>query len=156
MQTPTTEGPWWAVVTVWAVVNAVNVLQTGGFISRVLVGSRAVNRALGYAMMVLVAPAFAGMVAFVRIGAGWLQWTGPAVYLAFILLMVAVEYVWPVEFRVPPRRLILVPYLALFFGSILLMGVPMFSIDRGLWLVTVATTILLLSSMGMAMRKGEG
>jgi hypothetical protein len=51
---------------------------------------------------------------------------------------------------------ILVPYLLLFFGSILLMGLPMFRLDRRLWLVTVATTVLLLGSMVIAMRKGVG
>jgi hypothetical protein len=49
-----------------------------------------------------------------------------------------------------------VPYLLLFFGAILLMGLPMFRMDRRLWLITVATTILLLASMGVAMRKGVG
>jgi hypothetical protein len=51
---------------------------------------------------------------------------------------------------------ILVPYLMLFFGSILLMGIPMFRLNRGLWMVTVASTVLLLSSMLVAMRKGVG
>ena len=78
------------------------------------------------------------------------------VYLAFVVLMIAVEYVWPVEFRSPVRASILVPYLLLFFGAILLMGLPMFHMDRRLWLVTVATTVLLLASMGLAMRKGVG
>jgi len=36
------------------------------------------------------------------------------------------------------------------------MGLPMFRMDRRLWLVTVTTTILLLGAMGMAMRKGVG
>ena len=70
--------------------------------------------------------------------------------------MIAVEYIWPVEFRSPARYEILVPYLVLFFGSILLMGLPMFRMDRRLWLVTLATSILLLTSMVMAMRKGVG
>ncbi len=48
------------------------------------------------------------------------------------------------------------PYLALFFGAILLMGLPMFRLDRTLWLVTVVTTVLLLVAMGLAMRKGVG
>ena len=48
------------------------------------------------------------------------------------------------------------PYLVLFFGAILLMGLPMYSLDRRLWLVTVATTVLLLGAMGVAMRKGVG
>jgi hypothetical protein len=36
------------------------------------------------------------------------------------------------------------------------MGLPMFRLDRRLWLVTVATTVLLLGSMDAAMRKGIG
>ena len=51
---------------------------------------------------------------------------------------------------------ILVPYLVLFFGAILLMGLPMYRVNLHLWLVTVATTVLLLGSMGVAMRRGVG
>ena len=87
---------------------------------------------------------------------GLLQWVGPATYLAFVALMIAVDYLWPVEFRSPMRYSILAPYLLLFFGAILLMGLPMRRLDRRLWLVTVATTVLLLGSMGVAMRKGVG
>jgi len=148
--------PWWAALTIWGVVNAVNLLQAAGFLSRVCTGSRAINRLLGYVIIALAAPTALTLVAFVRARAGWLQWVGPAVYLAFIVFMVAVEYVWPVEFRAPARPAILVPYLLLFFGAILLMGLPMFHMDRTLWLVTVATTVLLLGSMGLAMRKGVG
>lgn len=156
MQVETRVDPWWAALTVWGVVNAVNVLQATGFLSRVWTGNRAINHLLGYAIVALAAPAAVALVAFVRAGAGWRHWIGPAVYLAFVVFMVAVEYVWPVEFRSPVRTSILVPYLLLFFGSILLMGLPMFRMDRRLWLVTVATTVLLLGSMGIAMYKGVG
>jgi hypothetical protein len=156
MQVETRVDPWWAALTVWGVVNAVNVLQAAGFLSRVWTGSRAINHLLGYAIVALALPAALALVAFVRARAGWRQWVGPAVYLAFVVFMVAVEYVWPVEFRSPARYGILVPYLLLFFGSILLMGLPMFRMDRRLWLVTVATTVLLLGSMGLAMYKGVG
>jgi len=148
--------PWWAVLTVWGVVNAVNGLQAAGFLSRVWTGSRAINHLLGYAIVALALPAAVALVAFVRAGAGWRQWIGPVVCLAFMVLMIAVEYVWPVEFRSPARPSILVPYLVLFFGAILLMGLPMFRMDLRLWLVTVATTILLLGSMGVAMYAGVG
>ena len=107
-------------------------------------------------MIALAAPAALALLAFVRARAGWQQWIGPAVYLAFIALMIVVDYVSPVEFRSPPRYGILIPYLVLFFGSILLMGIPMFRLNRGLWMVTVASTVLLLSSMLVAMRKGVG
>lgn len=148
--------PWWAAMTVWVVVNLVNVLQAVGFLSRLRSGSMAVNHLLGYVMIALAIPAAVALVAFAREGAGWLHWSGPAVYLIFIVLMVVVDYAWPVEFRSPVRAGILVPYLVLFFGAILLMGLPMFRLDRRLWLVTVVTTVLLLASMGVAMRRGVG
>jgi hypothetical protein len=73
-----------------------------------------------------------------------------------VVLMIVVDYVRPVEFRSPPRCSILAPYLVLFFGAILLMGLPMFWLDRGLWLITVFTTALMLGSMGVALPKGVG
>ena len=148
--------PWWAALTVWAVVNAVNLLQAAGFLSRVRTGSMEINHILGYVMIALAVPTVVALFTFVRARAGLLHYLGPAAYLAFIAFMVVVEYVWPVEFRSPVRSGILVPYLVLFFGAILLMGLPMFRMDRRLWLVTVATTVLLLGSMGVAMRKGVG
>ena len=156
MQAEMRVDPWWAALTVWGVVNAVNLLQAAGFLSRVYTGNRVINHLLGYAMIALALPAVLALVAFWRARSDWLQWAGPVVYLAFVVLLVVVEYVWPVEFRSPTRYGILVPYLLLFFGAILLMGLPMFRLDRRLWLVTVATTVLLLTSMGIAMRKGVG
>jgi hypothetical protein len=148
--------PWWAALTVWGVVNAANLLQAAGFLSRVRTGSMAVNHVLGYVIIALALPSIVALVAFLRADAGWLHWIGPAVFLAFIALMVVVDYAKPVEFRSPVRNDVLVPYLVLFFGAILLMGLPMFRLDRTLWLITVATTLVLLGSMGIAMRKGVG
>lgn len=129
MPAQTGSGPWWVALTVWGVVNGVNMLQAAGFISWTRTG---------------------------RAHAGWLQWIGPAAFLAFVSLMVVVDYIWPVQFRSPARYAILVPYLVLFFGAILLMGLPMYRLNRGLWLITAATTLLLLGSMGLAMRRGVG
>jgi phosphatidylserine synthase len=146
--------PWWAVLTVWVVVNSINVLQTMGFLSRLLTGNMAINHTLGYAIIGLAVPSSAALVALVGARAGWQQWIGLVVFLVFVVLMILVDYVYPVEFRFPMRASILVPYLMLFFGSILLMGLPMFDLNRTLWLVTVATSILLLISMGIAMFNG--
>jgi len=156
MQAQTSVAPRWAALTVWGVVNAVNVLQAAGFLSRVRTGSMAINHLLGYVMIALAVPATLALVAFVRARAGWLQWIGSTVFLAFVALMIVVDYMWPVEFRSPARPGILVPYLVLFFGSILLMGLPMFRLNRNLWLVTVATSVLLLGSMAVAMLNGVG
>jgi len=148
--------PWWAVITTWGVVNLVNLLQSAGYLSRILTGRMEINRILGYAIMVLAIPAGIALAGFIRAQAHWRQWIGLAVFIAFLLLMISVEYLWQIEFRSPVNHKILVPYLVLFFGSILLMGLPMFRMDRRLWLVTVATTVLLLSSMVVAMRRGVG
>jgi hypothetical protein len=154
METQMGINPWWAALTVWSVVNAVNVLQAVGFYSRVRTGSMAINHLLGHVIIALAVPAAVALFAFLRARAGWLQWVGSAVYLTFIALLIVVDYVWPVEFRSPVRPEVLVPYLVLFFGSILLMGLPMFRANRQLWLVTVVTTALLLGSMVVAMRQG--
>ena len=148
--------PWWAALTTWGVVNLVNLLQSAGYFSRIFTKNLSINHSLGYGIMALAIPAVIALVAFLRARVSWQQWIGLAVFLAFLVLMIAVEYVWPVEFRSPARYGILVPYLVLFFGSILLMGLPMFRMDRHLWLVTVATTVLLLIAMMVAMAKGVG
>ena len=109
MQAQVSQGPWWAAIMVWGVVNAINLLQSAGFISRVVTSGMAVNHLLGYVMIALAAPATLAIVAFVRARASWPHWIGPVVYLAFIILMIAVDYVSPVEFRSPPRYDILVP-----------------------------------------------
>ncbi len=147
---------WWAALIVWGVVNMVNLLQAAGFLSRVVTGNRAINHLLGLGIIALAFPAGLALVAFIRARTTWRQWIGPAVFLVFLTFMIVVEYIWQIEFRSPMRYNVLVPYLVLFFGSILLMGLPMFRMNRRLWLVTVATTILLLGSMVVAMYRGAG
>ncbi|MDP1876389.1 MAG: hypothetical protein Q8M17_02355 [Actinomycetota bacterium] len=70
--------------------------------------------------------------------------------------MPIVDYVRPVEFRAPPRPSILIPYPVLCFGSIVLMGIPMFCLDRSLWAVTALTSTILLTFMVRSLRSGDG
>jgi hypothetical protein len=156
MQVHPNSEPHWAALSVWAVVNMVNILQGIGFLSRIRTGTMAVNHSVGYLIIVLSVPATLSLIAFVRAKADRLHWLGPAVFLAFVALLTMVDYLKPVEFRSPMRPEILVPFLLLFFGAIFLMGLPMFRIDRRLWIVTVTTTVFLLGSMIIAMRKGVG
>ncbi len=148
--------PRWAAVTIWAVVNALNLLQGVGFLSRVLTGSLAFNHLLGYLVILLALPSVVAAVAMVKSKTVWIHWLGTVLFLLFVIVLVLTDYVLHVEFRSPARPGVLVPFLVLFFGSILLMGLPMFWLNRQLWLVTVATTAFLLGSMGFAMQKGVG
>lgn len=144
-------GPWWAALTTWVVVNIVNLAQTVGFASRRTHGM-AVNHIAGYLVAALALPATAALVGYARAGSPW--WVGPLVFDAFVALMLVVDYLRPVQFRDPRRPVILVPYLALFFGSIVLMGIAMYGVNRTLWLVTVVTSAALVGSMLWGMRQG--
>jgi len=135
-------------------VNAVNVLQSVGFATRPVAPE--VNQVAGLVMAVLAIPATVALVGFVRAGSGWWLVAGPAVYGLFIVFMLVVEDWLALEFRAPRRPEILIPYLVLFFGSIVLMGAPMLRIDRRLWAVTAATSVLLLGSMAWALSVGVG
>lgn len=146
-------GPWWSQVTLWVVVNLVNVAQTVGFASRRRYGMR-INRAAGLLIAVLAVPATAAMIGMMQAGSPW--WIGAAVFDAFVVLMLVVDYLRPVEFRNPAKPAILALYVVLFFGSILLMGLAMFDVNRSLWGVTAATSGGLLVSMVLALRQGVG
>ena len=146
--------PRWAVMTVWGVVNAVNVLQSVGFATRALAPE--VNEVTGWVMAFLAIPATAALVGFVRAGSASRLVIGPAVYDLFIDFMLVVDYWLGIEFRDPRRPEILIPYLGLFFGSIVLMGAPMLRINKRLWAVTATTSVLLLGSMAWALSIGVG
>ena len=143
-----------AAVTVWLVVNAVNLLQSADFATRPVAPD--VNPLLGLVIAALAIPATWALLVFRRHRAGWLFLVGPLVFDAFVVLMLAVDYVANVEWRDPVVPAIQVPYLLLFFGSIVLMGLPMYRLDRRRWLVTVVTSVILLGSMAYAMSAGVG
>ena len=71
--------------------NAVNLLQSAAFLSRVYTGSRAINHLPGLVMIALALQAAIALVAFVRARAGWRQWIGSAVCLAFVALEAVVD-----------------------------------------------------------------
>jgi hypothetical protein len=144
----------WPRLTVWGVVNAVCLLQAVGFATRPL--DRGINHALGIVIVALSLPATAALVALVRERAGWRELAGPIAFDLFVAMAIVVDYWLAIEFRDPPLPVILVPYLVLFFGSIVLMGLPMFRIDRRLWTVTAVSALVLVTCMGFAMSQGVG
>ena len=148
---------WRAMLVVWVVVNLVNVLQAAGFASRMPgPGGMRVNQALGVVIAVLALPATWALVVFVRERAGRLQYLGPLAFDAFVVLMLVIDYALTLEFRDPQRPAILAPYLLLFFGSIVLMGFPMYRSSRPHWALTAGTSALLLAAMACALARGVG
>jgi hypothetical protein len=143
-----------AAVAIWLVVNAVNLLQSVGFVTRPVAPE--VNPVLGLVIAALAIPATWALLVFRRRRAGWLFFVGPLVFDLFVVLMLAVDYLARVEWRDPVVPMIEVPYLLLFFGSVVLMGLPMYRLDRRRWLVTVTTSVILLGSMAYATSAGVG
>jgi hypothetical protein len=139
---------------IWVVVNLVALLQAVGFVSRLW--DRTINHRLGVVIAVLAVPATWALVEFARARAGWRLLIGPVAFDLFVLLMLAVDFIWTVEFRTPRRPAVLIPYLVLFFGSIVLMGAPMYRVDRRRWLLTALSTSLLVIGMAVAMVNGVG
>ena len=145
------DGP---LLTIWVVVNLVNLLQTAGFATRV--ESWDIQTVVGLVIIGLALPATVAAVLLIRRRAGWRLIIGPVVFDVFVALLVVVEYVAALEWRSPARPGIVAPFVTLFFVSIILMGAPMFRLNRRLWTVTVGTTALLLAAMVFAMAQGVG
>jgi len=139
---------------VWAAVNSVALLQAAGFATRVI--DPGINRILGWLIVALAVPVSVAGANLLRSGATWREVIGPVAFDLFVIYAVVVDYTLAIEFRDPPEPAVLIPYLVLFFGSIVLMGAPMLRIDRRLWTVTALSTALLIGSMLFAMRHGVG
>ncbi len=106
-----------------------SITQVVGFATRASHGM-VVNQALGILIALLAIPATVVLIGDARAGSPW--WIGLAVFDALVVLMVVVDNWWPVESRQPARPVILIPYLLIFFGSILLMGLSMYRVNRRL------------------------
>jgi hypothetical protein len=67
-------------------------------------------------------------------------------YLAWSAVGATVDVIWPVEWRSPPRWSILVPYGALLIAALVALWIPLWWVDRRLWvgfgLLYAAHTIL--------------
>ena len=139
---------------VWATVNVVCVAQAIGFYSRT--SGPKVQFAMGIVIMALAVPAGVALARDLSAGRPLWQWIGAAVFIVFAVMELLVDHVARTEFRNPPRAAILVPYLILFFGGILLMGIRMYPVSKPLWGVTAVTATLLILAMVRAHAKGVG
>lgn len=146
-------GPSAADVLVFVVVNVTAVAQTIGFFSRP--SGPAVQSAMGVLVMAMAVPAAAALV--LEHGAGTpVRSAGIVMFIAFALMELMVDYVLDVEFRQPRNAAVLVPYLVLFYGSILLMGLSLFRASLVLWGITAITCAGLLAATVWAQLKGYG
>ncbi len=148
------KNPFTTEIILWGVVNIVNIAQSIGFFSRT--GGGGIQSMVGILVMILAVPAGVVIWRDVTTGEPLWKWIGALVFILFAVVELFVDYILKVEFRQPPRTSILAPYLILFFGSILLMGIRMYPVSKPLWGVTALTAVLLIASMLWAQAKGVG
>lgn len=140
-------------VLLFAVVNVACIAQAIGFFSRP--HNPDWNRGLGVLIMTMAIPAAASALLLVRGGRGW-WWLAPASFVAFAAFGLAVDYVLGIPFRQPRQPAILIPYLTLFYGSILAMGLALLPVSRVLWAITGGSAALLVVATVVAQIRGVG
>lgn len=139
-------------VLVFLVVTVVCIAQSIGFFSRP--HNPDWNRGLGVLILCMAVPAVAAAVLTAR-GRGW-WWVAPASFAVFAVFALIVDYVVGVQFRQPPQPVVLVPYLTLFYGSILAMGLYLLPVSRTLWAITGSAAALLIAATIFAQVRGVG
>jgi hypothetical protein len=139
-------------VLVFTVVTVVCIAQSIGFFSRP--HNPAWNRGLGVLILCMAVPAAAAAVLTARSGGRW--WLAPASFVAFAAFALIVDYIMGVPFRQPPQPAVLVPYLMLFYGSILAMGLYLLPVSRVLWAIAGGTAALLIVATIFAQVRGVG
>ena len=71
-------------------------------------------------------------------------------------ILEVVNHLLDIEFRRPAVPALLVPFVALFYLSILAMGLLMYRVSRRLWAITAVTTAVHLGAMAYAQTQGVG
>jgi len=121
-------------------VNGINVLTFLMFVSRVKMPQLA--SPFGMATILIAIPLlFLGVVNLLQRGS-ILSWVPLFSYAGWALFALMVDYVWKVEFRNPVNPWILVPFLVLFYGSIVGMGLNFWRIHFFFWIITACTSVL--------------
>ncbi|UCC18226.1 MAG: hypothetical protein JSV62_08905 [Promethearchaeota archaeon] len=101
------------------IINSANILVSVIFISRVK--KPRFERILGLFYILLSIPTIIITIINISFQREWWFWIFPLLFLIFIAFEFIIDYVKKVEFRNPRNKKILVPYLILYYISIILM-----------------------------------
>ena len=89
---------------------------------------------LGTIVYALGVPAAVLAVAYLVVGPAWPWALGLVLYAAWAAVGVWLDRARRIAWRSPPRWRILVPYALLLTASLLALWIPLWWVDRGLWL----------------------
>ena len=99
-----------------------------------------------------------GIIAVINLlnGRDWWLWVYPFLFVVFCLFTYIVDYALKIEFRKPRNLKILVPFLLIFYISIILMWGVTWSIGPMYGAITGVTYFMQLGAAGYAGKHGVG
>ena len=106
-------------LTLFFIINSANIIISAIFILRVK--RPRFEHILGILYMVLGIPTLIIAIINIFFQREWWFWIFPLLFLIFIVFEFIIDYVKKIEFRNPRKNQILIPYLILYYVSIILM-----------------------------------
>ncbi len=101
------------------IINIFNLSVFALFLSRVK--KPGVSRKIGFFSLLLGIPTLTIAIINLILQREWWYWFFPLLLVGFILFSLVVDYIKKIEFRNPRKKSILIPFLILFYMSIILM-----------------------------------
>jgi len=101
------------------IINSANIIISSIFVLRVK--KPELERVLGILYISLGIPTLIITIFNLYFQREWWYWVYPIIFLIFIVFELIIDYIKKIEFRNPRNNRILVPYLILYYISILLM-----------------------------------
>jgi hypothetical protein len=132
----------------------INVLSTFLFLGRIYWPAQ--TRVLGAITIGMGVPTFALGLAAALQGYELGYWLFPMLYSAFAVFALIVDYILDIEFRQPRRLGILIPFLLLYFISLIGMWGMLWNLGIVFWAVAGLTYFAMVASSIYAARRGYG
>lgn len=104
---------------IFFIINSANIVISTIFIVRVK--KPGLEHGLGILYIVLGIPTLVIIILNISLQREWWFWIFPSIFLIFIVFELFVDYIKKTEFRKPRNYCILIPYLILYYISIILM-----------------------------------
>ena len=136
------------------IINIFNLSVFALFLSRVK--KPEVSRKIGIFTIVLGIPTLIIAIINVILQRNWWYWVFPLLLVAFLLFTLIVDYIKKVEFRNPRKLSILIPFLILFYVSLILMWGLTWALGVFYGAITAITYFLQLFGAYYAGKHGVG
>lgn len=136
------------------IINLFNLSVFALFLSRVR--KPELSKKIGIFSIVLGIPSLMVAIINAYLQREWWYWIFPLLFVGFLLFTLVVDYIIKIEFRNPKKLSILVPFLILFYVSIILMWGLTWALGVIYGVITLITYFLQLIGAYYAGKHGVG